>query len=53
MHRSWVISDSFVGVTLKNPRFVMKVGGWENFQSIKPYLSKSSESTVNDAFDAL
>jgi len=36
-----------------NPRVVMKVGGWENFQSIKPYLSKPSESTVNDAFDAL
>jgi len=30
----------------KNPRVVMSVGGWENWESIKPYLSKPSRSTI-------
>lgn len=30
----------------KNPRVVMSVGGWENWESIKPYLSKPSRSRI-------
>lgn len=30
----------------KNPRVVMSVGGWENWESIEPYLSKPSRSTI-------
>lgn len=36
-----------------NPRVVMKVGGWSDFESIKPYLSKPSEKTVNTAFEEI
>jgi len=34
-----------------NPRVVMKVGGWDKFESIEPYLAKPSENTVNEAFE--
>ena len=30
----------------KNPRVVMSVGGWENWESIEPYLSKPSRTTI-------
>jgi Phage integrase family. len=31
-----------------NPRVVMRLGGWEDFQSIKPYLNRPRDSTVAD-----
>jgi integrase len=31
-----------------NPRVVMRLGGWEDFQSIKPYLDRPRDSTVAD-----
>lgn len=29
-----------------NPRVVMRLGGWEDFQSIKPYLDRPRDTTV-------
>ena len=34
-----------------NPRVVMRVGGWEDFQSIKPYLDRPRDSTVADQME--
>jgi integrase len=33
-----------------NPRVVMEVGGWDDYQSLKPYLDKPDESTIIDEF---
>ncbi|OKY78302.1 MAG: XerD/XerC family integrase [Candidatus Methanohalarchaeum thermophilum] len=33
-----------------NPEVVMDVGGWEDYQSIKPYLNKPSEKTIKKEF---
>ncbi|MBS3781713.1 MAG: site-specific integrase [Candidatus Thermoplasmatota archaeon] len=30
----------------KNPRVIMAVGGWKNWEAIKPYLDKPSRSTI-------
>ncbi|MDY6774843.1 MAG: site-specific integrase [Halobacteria archaeon] len=34
-----------------NPEVVMEVGGWEDYESIKPYLSKPSEETIVSEFE--
>jgi hypothetical protein len=34
-----------------NPRVVMRLGGWEDFQSIKPYLDRPRDSTVADEME--
>lgn len=36
-----------------NPRVVMKVGGWDRFESIEPYFSHPTEGTVTEAFSAI
>jgi len=35
-----------------NPRVVMDIGGWSDFQAIEPYLSKPTPDTVVEEFDA-
>ena len=32
-----------------NPRVVMAVGGWSNFQAIEPYLNKPTQDVIDDA----
>jgi len=34
-----------------NPEIVMDVGGWADYQSIKPYLGKPSESNIISEFE--
>jgi site-specific recombinase XerD len=34
-----------------NPRVVVRLGGWEDFQSIKPYLDRPRDSTVADEME--
>lgn len=34
-----------------NPRVVMDVGGWSDYQSIKPYLGKPSEENIIGEFE--
>lgn len=36
-----------------NPEVVMKIGGWEDYQAIKPYLSKPSEDTIIEEFSRI
>lgn len=36
-----------------NPEVVMSIGGWEDYQSIKPYLSKATEETIVKEFERL
>lgn len=33
-----------------NPRVVMRVGGWDSFQSIEPYLNEPTPDVVDEAF---
>ena len=33
-----------------NPEVVMDVGGWEDYESIKPYLGKPSEENISNEF---
>jgi len=34
-----------------NPRVVMDIGGWDDYKSLEPYLSKPSPSTIVDEFE--
>ncbi|MFB6282951.1 MAG: site-specific integrase [Halobacteria archaeon] len=34
-----------------NPEVVMAIGGWEDYQSIKPYLSRATEETIVKEFE--
>ncbi|ERH11166.1 MAG: hypothetical protein J07HX64_02948 [halophilic archaeon J07HX64] len=34
-----------------NPRVLMRLGGWEEFQSIKPYLDRPRDSTVAEEME--
>jgi integrase len=34
-----------------NPRVIMSLGGWEDFQSIKPYLDRPRDSTVAEEIE--
>ncbi|WP_345784802.1 tyrosine-type recombinase/integrase [Natronococcus wangiae] len=34
-----------------NPRVVMEVGGWDDYQSLEPYLLKPDEGTIIDEFE--
>ncbi len=33
------------------PRVVMEVGGWDDYQSLEPYLSKPDEETIINGFE--
>ncbi len=36
-----------------NPEVVIEIGGWEDYQAIKPYLSKPSEETIIEEFSRI
>jgi quinol monooxygenase YgiN len=36
-----------------NPRVVMDVGGWRDFQAIEPYLGKPDVETIVDEFEEM
>lgn len=37
----------------KNPRVVMAIGGWDSFESIKPYLNSPTADVINEEMDGL
>jgi hypothetical protein len=34
-----------------DPRVVMEIGGWDDYQSLEPYLNKPSPSTIVSEFE--
>lgn len=34
-----------------NPRVVMEIGGWDDYQSLEPYLNKPSPETIVGEFE--